>query len=243
MQSSKGIENLHSQILGFPRVGNYSKPRVLKRRGVGGNPVIVAGVDEAGRGPLAGPVVACALVILTKRAMPNRESRAFKSHPGILKDSKQLTPKQREEWYRFFLHNPNIQWGIGRVSERVIDRINIYQATRLAMERAVWNLSKKVALNFLFIDGNMRITTSIPQKAVVRGDEKIQLCSAASIVAKVTRDHIMMRYHKQYPRYGFDRHKGYGTVLHLARLKKYGPCSIHRKTFSPINTLASLRNP
>ena len=198
---------------------------------------IVAGIDEVGRGPLAGPVMSCAVVFLPSLA---KESLAKLRFPN-LKDSKQLTKKQREEWYRLFLKNPRVEWGMGKVSERVIDRINIYQATKLAMERAVQNLSKKVALDFLYIDGVMRINTSIAQKTVVRGDERIPLCAAASIIAKVIRDRLMQRYHKKYPRYGFDRHKGYGTKFHQKMLKKYGPCKIHRMSFSPINSLVSLR--
>ena len=181
--------------------------------------------------------MSCAVVFLPSLA---KESLAKLRFPN-LKDSKQLTKKQREEWYRLFLKNPCVEWGMGKVSERVIDRINIYQATKLAMERAVQNLSKKVALDFLYIDGIMRIDTSIVQKTVVRGDERIPLCAAASIIAKVTRDRLMQRYHKKYPRYGFDRHKGYGTKFHQKMLKKYVPCKINRMSFSPINSLVSLR--
>ena len=188
---------------------------------------IIAGIDEAGRGPLAGPVVASAVVIMPK----------FHLGFGKLRDSKHLSAKQREAYYLHFLHNPHVQWGVGKVSERVIDRINIYQATKLAMERAVLNLSKQVIPNFLFIDGIMKITSTIPQRTVIRGDEKITLCAMASIIAKVTRDRLMLRYHKTYPEYGFDKHKGYGTELHRAMLKKHGPCHIHRRSFAPVKYL------
>ena len=107
------------------------------------------------------------------------------------------------------------------------------------MERAVHNLSRKIVPGFLYIDGIMEINVSIPQKTMVRGDETIQLCAMASIIAKVTRDRFMMNYHKKYPHYGFNLHKGYGTRLHIAMLKKYGPCSIHRRSFSPINSLVN----
>lgn len=190
---------------------------------------IVAGIDEVGRGPLAGPVMACAVVILPKLGL---------SRIGKLKDSKKLTPKQREKYYQIFLKHPAIQWGIGKVTEKTIDKLNIYEATRLAMQRALYNLSKKALPDFVYIDGTMEIKTSIPQKAVVRGDETIQLCAMASIIAKVTRDCLMVKYHKKYPCYGFNLHKGYGTALHLAMLTKYGPCPIHRKSFSPISSLA-----
>jgi len=191
---------------------------------------IIAGIDEVGRGPLAGPVIACAVVILPKSDLGNLSK---------LRDSKQLSFKQREEYYNIFKKHPGIQWGIGRVSEGVIDRINIYQATKLAMERAVRNLSKTVRPEFLYIDGTMTIEIAIPQKAVVRGDETIQLCAMASIVAKVIRDRIMVRYHQKYPQYGFNRHKGYGTRHHFEMLKKYGPCLIHRKTFSPVSQVTN----
>ena len=199
----------------------------------------MAGIDEAGRGPLAGPVVAAAAVIILPSLSPKLSLFKFSAHENLkrlslhkLKDSKQLSLKQREEYYNIFQKHQRIEWGIGKVSERVIDRINIYQATKLAMERAVRNLSKRVVPQFLYIDGNMEIEVAIPQKAVVRGDETIQLCAMASIIAKVTRDRIMVRYHKKYPEYGFASHKGYGTQFHREMLKKYGPCPIHRMSFT-----------
>ena len=211
--------------------------------------VIVAGIDEAGRGPLAGPVVAAAVVILPSLS-PKLSLFKFSAQENLkrlslhkLKDSKQLSLKQREEYYNIFQKHQRIEWGIGKVSEGVIDRINIYQATKLAMERAVHNLSKRVLPEFLYIDGTMKIGVAIPQKTVIRGDETLKLCAMASIVAKVIRDRIMVRYHKKYPQYGFNRHKGYGTVLHIVMLKRHGPCSIHRKTLSPIRFLPRVRNP
>ena len=192
---------------------------------------VAAGIDEVGRGPLAGPIIACAVIFSPKTKSPKI--------PSKLRDSKKLSAKQREKYYQLFLKHPNIQWGIGKITEKTIDRINIYQATKLAMERAVHNLSRKIVPGFLYIDGIMEINVSIPQKTMVRGDETIQLCAMASIIAKVTRDRFMMNYHKKYPHYGFNLHKGYGTRLHIAMLKKYGPCSIHRKSFSPINSLVN----
>ena len=192
---------------------------------------VAAGIDEVGRGPLAGPIIACAVIFSPK----TKNSKI----PSKLRDSKKLSAKQREKYYQLFLKHPNIQWGIGKITEKTIDRINIYQATKLAMERAVHNLSRKIVPGFLYIDGIMEINVSIPQKTMVRGDETIQLCAMASIIAKVTRDRFMMNYHKKYPHYGFNLHKGYGTRLHIAMLKKYGPCSIHRKSFSPINSLVN----
>ena len=192
---------------------------------------VAAGIDEVGRGPLAGPIIACAVIFSPK----TKNSKI----PSKLRDSKKLSAKQREKYYQLFLKHPNIQWGIGKITEKTIDRINIYQATKLAMERAVHNLSRKIVPGFLYIDGIMEINVSIPQKTMVRGDETIQLCAMASIIAKVTRDRFMMNYHKKYPHYGFNLHKGYGTRLHIAMLKKYGPCSIHRRSFSPINSLVN----
>ncbi|MDA1337649.1 MAG: ribonuclease HII [bacterium] len=197
---------------------------------------VIAGIDEVGRGPLAGPVIAAAVVILQKHMVPKLSLGAPKLSLGRLRDSKKLSAKKREEYYDIFLKSKDIQWGIGKVFEKTIDKVNIYQATKLAMVRAVRNLSKKVTPEFLYIDGTMEINVPIAQKAVIRGDETIQLCAMASIVAKVTRDRLMANYHKKYPAYGFDRNKGYGTKLHLSMLKKHGPCKIHRKTFKPLKS-------
>jgi len=183
-------------------------------------------LDEAGRGPLAGPVVAAAVLILnTKYQILNTKIR----------DSKKLSQKQREKIYKIIIKDSDIKWGIGRVSEKVIDKINIKNAAELAMEKALKKLRCKP--DFLIIDGNHiknRKLKSINHKLIVKGDEKVFSCSAASIIAKVSRDRIMLRYHKKFPRYGFDRHKGYPTKYHLAKLKKYGPCKIHRRSFRPV---------
>ncbi len=193
----------------------------------------VVGLDEAGRGPLAGPVVAAAAITinLNRDNIPIR----LRELKGI-KDSKKLSPKKREEFYKILTNPPagglKIEWGIGRVSERVIDKINILEATKLAMKRAIEKLSEKP--DFLILDGKMKLDLPIPQKSIIKADEKVFSCAAASIIAKVTRDRIMRRYHKKYPKYGFDRHKGYPTKLHRRKLKKYGLCKIHRKTFRPV---------
>lgn len=222
---------------------NLSEEKKLWGRGFR----FVACIDEVGRGPLAGPVVTAAVCLnLVKDSL----TKLRISFPR-LKDSKQLSPKRREEIYKKVKKYPAIQWGIGIISEKVIDKINIYQATKLAMKRAVRNLEKKLIqrhqykysdscysrkhyiIDFLIVDGNMELGgIQIPQKAIVKGDEKVFSCALASIIAKVARDRMMVRYHKKYPQYGFDRHKGYGTSLHLAMLKKYGPCPIHRMSFS-----------
>ncbi|PIU14096.1 ribonuclease HII [bacterium (Candidatus Gribaldobacteria) CG08_land_8_20_14_0_20_39_15] len=190
----------------------------------------VACLDEAGRGPLAGPVVAAAVVLNSK----------FKIHNLKIKDSKKLTPKKREEFYKILNKNPAIEWGIGRVSEKVIDKINIKNAAELAMEKAIRKL--KHHPDFLIIDGNHINSKKLKAKSyklIVKADEKVFSCACASIIAKVTRDRIMKRYHKKYPQYGFDKHKGYPTKYHIKMLKKYGSCKIHRKSFKPVKNIVN----
>lgn len=218
----------------------------------------MAGVDEAGRGPLAGPVVASAVVF-----MNNQSFKFYISSFKNIKDSKKLSAKQREYFYKLLISHPGIWWGIGVVSEKVIDKINILEATKLAMERAVISLEKKLRnsssrnshdrgnsktmknsrnnkknkkirdrAGFLILDGNFKINSKIPQKSIIKADEKVFSCAAASILAKVTRDRMMLKYDKKYPHYGFKKHKGYPTRLHFLKIKKYGPCKIHRKSFS-----------
>ena len=179
----------------------------------------IAYLDEAGRGPLAGPVVACAVVLI----------KSFKVPKKLLDvdDSKKLSLKKRNELYKELISNFQIKWGIGKVSEKVIDRINILEATKLAMKKAI----KKLNPDFLIIDGNFKIQSSISQKSIIKADEKVFSCAAASIIAKVTRDKIMEKYDKKYPQYGFNKHKGYPTKLHRKMIKKNGICRIHRKSF------------
>jgi len=207
---------------------------------------IIVGIDEAGRGPLAGPVVAAAFCVVGKPKF-----RAIGDF-----DSKKLTPQWREDLYQVFTSHPQIEWGIGQVSEKQIDKINILQATRLAMKKAFWNLhwnlqrklsqnsniikssySRKILYKYydelVIVDGNILLDLPVAQKAVVKADATIFPCMAASIIAKVTRDRLMLKLHKKYPLYGFDRHKGYGTTFHLEALKKYGPSPIHRLSFAP----------
>lgn len=241
---------------------------------IGSNFSRICGIDEVGRGPLAGPVVAAAVLI---------DIELMKT-PGKFKginDSKKMTEKSREKWYEILTKCGKVKWGIGIVSEKIIDEINILEATKVAMMRALKNLiwrsddlpdflyffengkgvgemgvsplqktgSEAIARNrgvsgkcnisldeiCILLDGNF--TLDIPglnQKAIIQGDAKVISISAASVIAKVTRDRMMQRFHEEYPEYGFDSHKGYGTALHCEMIKKFGPCAIHRKSFEPI---------
>ena len=177
----------------------------------------VAGVDEAGRGPLAGPVCAAAVILPTDLEIEG------------LNDSKKLSEKRREALYDVVI-NSALAYDIQLVDQDVIDEINILEATMLAMTRAVENLS--IPADYVIIDGN-RIPKSLktPSQAVVKGDAKSMSIAAASILAKVTRDRLMLELAKDYPEYEFERHKGYGTKLHCEKLLEYGPCKLHRKTF------------
>lgn len=193
---------------------NLNEEHKLWRQGY-----IVAGLDESGRGPLAGPIIAAAIML----------NRKFRNR-GI-RDSKQLSPKKREELYNFLINHKDVKWGVGKVSEKLIDRINILEATKLAMEKAVRDLERKTKIDFLILDGNFKINLLHLQKSVIKGDEKVLSCAAASIIAKVTRDRLMLKYHNKYPQYGFDRHKGYGTKLHYEMIKEHKISAIHRRTF------------
>ena len=177
---------------------------------------LICGVDEAGRGPLAGPVCAAA-VILPKNV----------DIPG-LNDSKKLTDKRRRELYPI-IKETAIAYGIAMVDHKTIDEINILQATFLAMERAIGQLEVKPEL--VLIDGNRQKDFGLPVKTVVHGDSLSASIAAASILAKVTRDDFMEDLAQQFPQYGFEIHKGYGTKAHYAALVQYGPCPIHRTTF------------
>ncbi|MEK7519257.1 MAG: ribonuclease HII [Patescibacteria group bacterium] len=186
----------------------------------------VVGLDEAGRGPLAGPVVAAAVTLNTK----------YKITDAKIRDSKKLTVKQREHFFKVFISQRSVQWGVGRVSEKLIDKINIKNAAELAMEKALLNLEKKMSKNadFLIIDGNHLSNPklkSIKYKLIVKADEKVFSCTAAGIIAKVWRDMIMQGLHLKYPKYRFDKHKGYPTKFHIKTLQKYGECAIHRNSF------------
>jgi len=176
----------------------------------------VAGLDEVGRGTLAGPVVAA--VVLFERGTVITG----------LRDSKQLSPKRRDSLYPIILKEA-VDVAVGMVEAEVIDQINILQATRLAMQDAIKQL--KFQPDYLLLDAITLPLIPIPQRPIIKGDELSVSIAAASVVAKVTRDRMMSRYHEEYPEYNFLAHKGYGTVEHRKQIQEHGPCQIHRMTF------------
>ena len=192
--------------------------RKLKSKGY----ELIIGVDEAGRGPLAGPVVAAAVALDTSR-FENR-----------IDDSKKLTALAREKAFLEIINKST--FGIGIVNEKVIDQLNIARATRIAMEQAVYSLLDKVAPKkkrqmHIIVDGNMPLNAALPHTLIIKGDSRSKSIAAASILAKVTSDRIMSMYDRIFPQYGFKAHKGYPTKSHRSKLKKFGPSTIHRKSF------------
>lgn len=180
---------------------------------------LVAGVDEAGRGPLVGNVVAAAVIL-------NRADTI-----DGLADSKKLSEKRRQQ-LAIQIRQRSLAWAVVSVSPEEIDQINILQATMLAMKQAVEQLA--VAPDHVFIDGNRCPELIYPATAIVKGDDRVAEISAASIIAKVERDEQMRLLHDEFPQYGFDRHKGYPTKAHMAALAEYGPCSQHRRSYAPV---------
>lgn len=182
---------------------------------------LVGGVDEAGRGPLAGPVVAAVCVL----------PRDFRHK--TLNDSKQLSELERERIYVELTARPDIHWATGLSDVEVIDSYNILRATYRAMYLALKALAVKP--DYLLIDGNQRVPAiRLRQKTIVKGDAKSYSIAAASVIAKVTRDRLMLALHEQYPQYNFAQHKGYGTPEHLAALEQHGPSPVHRRSFAPV---------
>ena len=190
----------------------------LRWNGIG----LMAGVDEAGRGPLAGPVVAAAVIL--------DELNPIKG----LNDSKALTARARERLFDE-IRGKALCCSIGQASVEEIDRLNILQATLLAMRRAVDGLRLKP--HMVLVDGNRLPSLHVPAQAIVKGDAKVKAISAASIIAKVHRDRLCLALHEQHPQYGFDGHKGYPTALHLAALQAHGACPQHRRSFGPVRKL------
>ena len=218
---------------------NFNEEEKLWKQGLN----YVIGLDEAGRGPLAGPVVASAVCLdyLKLKNLKLFENWKLKIENLGVRDSKKLSPKMREVLYRELTSDKFLRWGIGVVWEDIIDKLNILEATKLAMKMAVDDVCKKYGkeAEFLIIDGNFILPDmNISQKSIISADSKVFSCSASGIIAKVSRDNIMKDMHLKYPDYGFEKHKGYGTKAHMEALEKLGPCKIHRKSFYPVSTLA-----
>jgi len=184
---------------------------------------LIAGIDEAGRGPWAGPLVAGA-IILDVRNFPDKNIR----------DSKKVTQKRREEFYLWLQEN-SLAWAIGEVSSDEIDKLGLQLANKTAMKRAIINL--KIKPDYILTDYVGRISFRTPFQSLVRGDSSSISIAAASIIAKVYRDSLMLKLHEEYPDYRFDLHKGYGTALHQEMLEKHGLCPIHRRCFRPVAEL------
>lgn len=182
----------------------------------------VAGVDEAGRGPLAGPVVAAAVVLDGRSRIPG------------LQDSKRLSPRQREEVAEA-IRRKAVSWAVAQATVEEVDRLNVLHASRLAMRRAVEQLSVRPSV--VLVDGGWGLVTDLPQRVVVGGDHTVACIAAASVLAKVERDRIMVELDRAYPGYGFAQHKGYACPAHLEALRRLGPSPVHRRSFAPVRTL------
>lgn len=191
---------------------------------------LVAGVDEAGRGPLAGPVFAAAVILPCDWSETGVDSRL-----QGLNDSKQLTEAQREEYYAILTSHPNIRYAIASAEADVIDRINILQATHRAMNQALAQLQPPP--EHVLVDGRPVKSMPFPHTALVKGDARSYSIAGASVLAKVTRDRLMCEFDRLYPGYGFAEHKGYGTPQHLAAIQSLGPCPIHRRSFAPLRAV------
>ncbi len=184
----------------------------------------IAGIDEAGRGPLAGPVAAAAVILPKNFTCPG------------LDDSKKISTKKREQFYERLTSNPEIVWAVATADREEIDRLNILRATHLAMRRAAESLS--LIPDYCLIDGLPVKNFPLPHDGIIKGDGKSLSIAAASIIAKVTRDRIMSEIDREFPQFGFAKHQGYGTKAHLEALRIHGPCCYHRRSFQPVAQLA-----
>ena len=184
----------------------------------------IGGVDEVGRGPLVGPVVTACVVL----------SKDFKLEG--LTDSKKLSEKKREEYYEYIINNC-VAYAIGECSPEEIDKYNILEATKTAMKKAINSVKDKINLEYVLIDGNMKFDLDIPYQSIVKGDAKSISIAAASVVAKVTRDRMLIELDKKYPMYGFKDHKGYPTKKHIDAIYEYGLIDGYRKTFKPVSEI------
>src|SRR5260221_2033137 len=206
--------------------------RLAFERELGNNGTLqAAGVDEADCGPLARPVLAAAVVCRSRWLQTGL-------HSGLrgLNDSKQLTEEQREKYFATLTAHPEIRCGIARVDAEMIDQINILKAAHRAMGLALEQLQPPP--EHILVDGRPVKSLRFPHTPLVKGDARSYSIAAASVLAKVTRDRLMLEYHRQYPAYGFAEHKGYGTPQHLAALAEHGPCPIHRRSFAPLKPVA-----
>ncbi|OHA50760.1 MAG: hypothetical protein A3A97_01560 [Candidatus Terrybacteria bacterium RIFCSPLOWO2_01_FULL_40_23] len=191
----------------------------------------VVGIDEVGRGPLAGPITVAAF------GMPANIFDRQKTLLKGIRDSKRLSAKQRERWYLTLAKNGAFTWATASVDQKIIDKKGIAVAARLAVALVIKRLTNKykkhvqIKFEMIYLDGSLYAPDNFNQKTVIKGDEKIPIISAASIMAKVTRDRLMVKYSLMWPKYGFDRHKGYGTRAHYSVIKKFGLLRIHRKSF------------
>ncbi len=189
---------------------------------------IIGGVDEVGRGPLIGPVVAACVVLPLDFKLDG------------LTDSKKITEKKREQYYEYIINNC-IAYGIGECSPKEIDELNILEATKVAMKRAIDKVNNQIKIDYLLIDGNMKFDFDYQYKSIIKGDYYSISISAASVVAKVYRDRMLIELDKKYPMYGFKSHKGYPTKKHLEAIKKYGLIDGYRLTYGPIKEVLNVK--
>lgn len=206
-------------------IDNWQYEKELSDKGIN----IIGGVDEVGRGPLIGPVVTACVVL----------PRDFKLDG--LTDSKKISEKKREQYYDYIINNC-VAYSIGQCSPEEIDKYNILEATKIAMIRAIDGVRKQVKLEHVLIDGNMKFNMDMPYTSIVKGDLKSISISAASVVAKVTRDRMLIELDKEYPMYGFKNHKGYPTKAHLEAISKYGLIDGYRKSYGPIIDIMNKEN-
>ena len=199
------------------KIDNWSYEKELYNQGINN----ICGVDEVGRGPLNGPVVT-ACVILPKD---------FKLDG--LTDSKKLTEKKREQYYEYIINNCTC-YAVGECSPEEIDKYNILEATKIAMKRAIDQVNEQMKVEYVLIDGNMKFDFAYPYQSIVKGDSKSISIAAASVVAKVTRDHMMIELDKKYPMYGYKKNKGYPTKAHIEAINKYGLIEGYRKSYGPV---------
>ncbi len=204
---------------------DFSYENAAIKRGVAVSFSHIVGIDEAGRGPLAGPVSAAAVIL----------PEGFKH--DLLDDSKKLSEKKRELIYEDLIADKRVIWAHSFAEAEEIDRINILNATHAAMARAAAQINQLIDPIYCLIDGLAVPRFPYPSEGIVKGDGKSLSIAAASIIAKVTRDRKMLEYAEEFPEYGFERHKGYGTRFHLQALQQYGPTKIHRKSFAPVAQL------